>query len=233
MGIFVAQQGGSRLLGLHVVTDEAEAAQTVPALQAEFERRCQAAGVIGQFAVEFGAIAQRVVARSVYADGVILPMNNPPGGTAVERLTSGMQLILRKCPRPILVVPPDVKTPLTHALLAYGGQRTVTKEALFVAAYLATRYQLKLTVLSVGEPAVAEAALSEVRAYFEGAEADVDYVLGEGPVSQAIIKTAQAVQADFLMVGSFAYGPLRALLKGSTINRLLLHEECYPILICR
>ena len=37
-----------------------------------------AAGVQGQFAVEWGNVASKIVQRSVYTDGIVLPVNHPP-----------------------------------------------------------------------------------------------------------------------------------------------------------
>ncbi len=232
VGIQIAQRGQSRLLGLHVIPDDA-AEPDGAALRAEFERRCSAAGVEGYFAIDRGPVARTIVARSIYADAVIIPLNAPPGESVRERYVSGLQYILRRTPRPILTVPRQTTTTFSHALLAYGGHPAVRQEALFVAAYLAARYQIDLTVLSVGETAVTEQLLAQARTYLQKLAAQAQFIGRPGPVEEAIVTTAAAVNADFLIVGSFAYGPLRVLLKGSTINRLFLQDYPNPILICR
>ncbi|NKQ34198.1 MAG: universal stress protein [Chloroflexi bacterium] len=232
-GIQIAQRGRSRLLGLHVTPDDAEEELDDAALQAEFERRCAEAGVEGHFALDRGPVARTIVARSIYVDAVIIPLNAPPGESVRERYVSGLQYILRHTPRPILTVPQQTTSTFNHALLAYGGHPAVREEALFVAAYLAARYQIGLTVLSVGEKAETAELLAQARTYLQEFEAPAEFVARSGPVEEAIVSTAVSVNADFLIVGSFAYSPLRTLLKGSTINRLFLQDYPNPILICR
>ncbi len=238
VALWVAQLGQSRLLGLHVVDDQAAAkdASSLEAVRVEFERRCTAAGIQSQFAVEWGDVAQKIVQRAVYADGVIVPLNYPPK-TVADRLTSGMQTILRQCPRPILTVPPGetrplAQRPLAHALLAYGGSRTTAEEALFVAAYVAAQYQIGLSVLSVGHNSQTNKALAHVRDYLRSVHVKAAFYAEDGDVAQVILDTAVAIQADFLIMGAPAYSPLRTLLMGSTANRILLESDC-PILICR
>lgn len=233
MGIWVAQLGQSRLLGLHVAPEETtmENGAAPDAIRAEFERRCAEAGIQGQFAVESGDAARKIVQRAVYADGVIVSLNHAPE-TVSDRFSSGMQMILRHCPRPVLTAPPGAGAPLTHALLAYGGSRTTAREALFMAAYLAAQYHIKLSVLSVGDHIQTHKALAQVRDYLREVRLTADFYEQDGDVEQVILETAVTVQADFLIIGGPAYGPLRALLLGSTANRVLL-EYNRPILVCR
>lgn len=233
VGIGIARLGQSRLLGLHVVDEEHPPEDAVPVevIRAEFEQRCAAAGVQGQFAVEWGNIATKIVQRSVYADGIVLPVNHPPE-TVSDRYTSGLQFILRHCPRPILTAPPGGVRPLAHALLAYGGGQTPAEEALFVATYLAAHYQIRLSVVSVGDNIQTNRALAQVREYLRQAGITADYYAEEGDVVEVALATAVTSQADFLIIGGFAYSPLRTLLRGSVANRLLLACE-KPLLICR
>jgi nucleotide-binding universal stress UspA family protein len=233
MGIGIAQLGQSRLLGLHVLDEANPPAEAMPpdAIRAEFEQRCAAAGVQAQFAVEAGSVAAKIVQRSVYTDGIVLPVNHPPE-TVADRYTSGLQYILRHCPRPILTAPPGPVRPLAHALLAYGGGQTPAEEALFVAAYLAAHYQIRLSVVSVGDKRQTNKARAHVRAYLQQSGVEFKFYTAEGEVEEIVRETAVTTNADFLIVGSFAYGPLRTLLFGGLVNRLLLSFD-RPMLICR
>ena len=243
VAIGIALRGGSKLFGLHVLPPPKEngsakkskknVTETIAEIQAEFERRCQAAGVDHQFAVEGGSVAQKLIERSVYVDGVLLPLNNPPGKTWKERSVSNIQTIIRQCPRPILTVPDGSISEMNHALLAYGGHPSMAEEALFVAAYLSARYEVKLTVLSVGEKIQTQRLLAQAREYLGQVGANADFVARTGEVEPAILDTAVSVGADFLVVGSFSYSPIRSLMLGSTVNRLFLQEYRNPILICR
>ncbi|MCL4266883.1 MAG: universal stress protein [Anaerolineae bacterium] len=233
VGIGIAQLGQSRLLGLHVVDEDNIPEEAVPpeAVRAEFEQRCATAGVQGQFAVEWGHVASKIVQRSVYTDGIVLPVNHPPE-TVADRYASGLQFILRHCPRPILTAPPGAVRPLTHALLAYGGGQTPAEEALFVATYLAAHYQVRLSVVSVGDNIQTNRALARAREYLQGAGVAADFYAEAGDVVEVVQETAVIAQADFLVMGGFAYSPLRTLLRGSIANRMLLACD-KPLLICR
>lgn len=237
MGIWVAKLGQSRLFGLHVMDEtDPNAQETAEEIKQAFIRRCDEAGVSGQFAMETGLIGPKIVQRSIYADGIIIPFNHSPE-TVSERLSSGLQTILRRSPRPVLTVPPLTGPahgagPLTHALLAYGGVQTTADEALYVAAYLNARYQIKLSVLSVGSNIQTNKALAHVREYLHKLGAEAEFYAEEGPVEQIVLDTAVKTGADFLVMGSLSYSPIRSLLFGSTANRLL-SEYPQPILICR
>lgn len=229
----VAKACHSRLLGLHIIDEQKRPSGglTAEEVRAEFERRCAEEGVVGQFAIENGRIAQKIIQRAVYADGLIAPLNHPPE-TVSQRFSSGMQLILRHCPRPILTVPTGEIRPLQHALLAYGGNQTTAKEALFVATYLATYLEIKLSVLTVGDKSQTDRSLAQLQEYLQQAGVQADYYAEDGEVEQMILQTSATTNADFLIAGGPAYGPLRALLLGSTINRIWLEYD-RPILICR
>lgn len=235
--IWVAKLGNSRILGLHVLEQngkgEGEEATAVSpeTVQQMFTERCEAAGVRYAFAVEWGNYARKVVERAVYSDGVLLPVNHAPE-SASDRVQSALQTILRRCPRPILTVPTGEVRPLTKALLAYGGKTTTAEEALFVAAYLLSRYEIELSVLSVGDTVQTNRALGRVRDYLGDAHEQATYYAVDGPVEKAILDTAVEAAVEFIIIGSFGYGPLRALLLGSTANRVLL-DSPYPMLICR
>ena len=79
---------------------------------------------------------------------------------------------------------------MNHALLAYGGSQATAEEALFVAAYLNARYQVKLSVLSVGETIATNRALARVRQYLAEIRAEAEFYAVDGPVEEAILDTA-------------------------------------------
>ncbi len=148
--IIVAQREQGQLRGLHIVheTEEKEnpAAREV---QAGFAQRCQEMGVSGSLILETGPVAHTIVDRARWNDLVVLNLMYPPGRTVTERLSSGFRHVVQRCPRPVLASPRTV-SPLSHALLAYDG-RFKSQEALFVAAYLAERWRIPLTVVVAHE----------------------------------------------------------------------------------
>ncbi len=228
----IACREDAQLLGLHVVPSEAEVeGDRVHAAQAEFARHCEAVGVSGTLAVVVGRVARTICERSRLADLIVLGLAHPPGQRLLDRLRSDFCTMVRRCPTPILAVP-GVFSPLSRPLLAYdGGPKS--REALFVATYLAIRGQIPLVVVSVAEDSLdASAALAEARAYLEYHGVEASFVEERGPVAEAILRTARAHDRDLILMGGYGHLPVRELLFGSTVDRVLCGSR-QPVLICR
>lgn len=235
--ILMMQHENGRLYGVYVsdADDEEAAEETVAPIRTEFYDRVNAAGVQANFGVEFGGVARQVVALAAYSDLIMLALNRPPGLSILERLASGVQTILKRTPRPVMVVP-TVASPLQHALLAYDGSPKA-EEALFVATYLASRWQTQLSVVTVssdgnGKLDAAKRIQSRAKTYLGLAGVEADYLLSVGPAAQTLLETAESQTVDFMIMGGFGMSSMKSLVLGSTLNRVLL-EYKQPILICR
>jgi nucleotide-binding universal stress UspA family protein len=121
---------------------------------------------------------------------------------------------------------------LDRGLLAYDGSPKAD-EALFVAAYLAARWHIKLTVLTVITEYTNRAVLDDARRYLIGNNLlNVKYILEEYPITEAVVKTVRDEGCNLLIMGGFGYRPARYLVLGSTVNGVL--ADCLiPTLICR
>jgi nucleotide-binding universal stress UspA family protein len=134
------------------------------------------------------------------------------------------------------MVVPTAVSPLQHALLAYDGSPKA-EEALFVATYLASRWQIQLTVATVssngnGKLETAERTLSRAKTYLSLAGVSANYVVEVGPTAQTLQEVAEKENTNFMIMGGFGRRSMRSLVLGSTLNRILL-EYKQPILICR
>ena len=134
-----------------------------------------------------------------------------------------------------MVVPTAVSL-LQHALLAYDGSPK-SEEALFVATYLASRWQIQLIVATIssgsnGKLEAAERILSRARTYLSLAGVSADYLVQVGPTADTLLAMAEKEGADFMIMGGFGRSSMRSLVLGSTLNRVLLVYK-QPILICR
>ncbi|MGD8623016.1 MAG: universal stress protein [Anaerolineae bacterium] len=228
----VARREGGRLLGLHVVPIGAEAEEdSVQALRREFQARCQAAGIQGKLVVEAGKVARTIVDRARWADLVAVHLAHPPGSQPLARLSSGFRTLLRLSPAPVLAVPGRA-TGLERALLAYDGSLR-SREALYVACYLAGSWGMSLTVVSVAEGNhVDQETLAEAGAYLESCGLAADLVAASGPVADTILKEAEARDCDLILVGGYGHSPMVEIVLGSTVDQVL-RESCCPVLICR
>ncbi len=228
----IARREEGRLLGLHVVAAEAQkTSQQAKAAQAEFDRRCQAAGVPGKLAIEVGGIARRICERNRWTDLIVVKLAYPPPSEPVARLSSGFRTLLRRCSNPILAVP-GTPSPLDRALLAYDGSPKAN-EALFVATYLADRWSISLAVVTVVDIGrVPPDALAQAQRYLESHGVQATYIEEDGAAPDMILKAAQELASNLIVMGGYGHGPLLEMMLGSAVDQVLQASQ-QPVLICR
>ncbi|MFL7839235.1 MAG: universal stress protein [Candidatus Promineifilaceae bacterium] len=231
--LMVAQREEANLLAIHAVSSRLGLESTETGqIEAEFRRRCRKAGVEGQFAAEVGVEGKLMIQRAPWVDlvstNLTFATEYSPGG----RLSSGVDFLIQRCPRPILVITGEKITHMDKGLLAYDGSPKAD-EALFVAAYLAARWHMKLTVLTVITEYTEAAVLDDARRYLIANNLlNVKYILEEAPITEAVLKTAKSQGSNLLIMGGFGYRPVRYLVLGSTVNGVL-DDGQIPTLICR
>jgi nucleotide-binding universal stress UspA family protein len=116
--------------------------------------------------------------------------------------------------------------------LAYDGSPKA-REALFVATYLAARWKITLTVVTVVETGrVTADTLLRAANYLEEHDVEATLVQQSGPVAQMILQAAQAHQSDLLIMGGYGRGPVLEVVAGSAVDQVL-RESRQPILVCR
>lgn len=239
--LVIAKREQVRIFGLHIAAT-AERAQSshVELLRQTFAERSSAANVDAQLAVEIGEVVPLIAERSQWVDVVIANLSYPPEEPSLELrkglgsrfgLNLGFQTLLRKVPRPVLVVP-ETTSPITKALLAYDGS-TRSHMALFAAAYLATRWQLPLGVVTVGEfGTVTQKTLEQAKTYLDNHNVTATYHLESGEVAATLLTTLEAQEADLLIVGGYTHGPVLEPLLGGVLDDLLRQSQT-PMLVCQ
>lgn len=228
----IAQREGGRLLGLHVVpTAEETDSQEAQAVRAEFSRRCEAVGVAGQLAIEAGGIARRICERTRWTDLIVVNLSYPPPPDPVAKLGSGFRNLIRRCASPVLAVP-EAPSALDRLLLAYDGSPKAD-EALFVATYLANRWQVSLAVVSVVENGkVSPQTLVRAQRYLESHTVQATYLEEDGPVPDAILRTAEQQASNLIILGGYGHGPVLEIVLGSAVDQVLRSSQ-QPVLVCR
>jgi nucleotide-binding universal stress UspA family protein len=235
-GLLVQRDGGD-LHGLHIVPSEAErAGEPVRVIRTEFERRCRALGIQGDLRVQVAArrtfpIGHALVQRAHWADVVVLPLNHPPRQRAFARINSGIGVLVRRSPRPLLLIPGPA-TAMRHGLVAYDGSPKA-HEALFVATHLAMRWKIDLTVVAVSEAGRAtDEALGTAYEYTRRHGVAAECIRAEGSVAPALLTTATAQKADHLILGGYGHTPVVEVVLGSAVDEVL-RKTSLPVLICR
>ena len=228
----VARREGARLHGLHVVSSETQKnSEGAQAVQAEFNRRCEAADIPGELTIVVGGVARSICERARWNDLVVLSLSYPPAPRPIARLGSGLSALLRRCPRPVLTAPGSSSN-LGRALLAYDGSPKAD-EALFVATYLSGKWNIPLVVVTVVEPGRATSdTLARAQKYLKTHGVQAAFVKESGPVAEAILKTADQHESDLIIMGGYGHGPVLEVVLGSAVDQILRASR-RPMLICR
>jgi nucleotide-binding universal stress UspA family protein len=228
----VARREEARLYGLHVVPSEAQRESAeAQAVQAEFNRRCQAAGIPGELAVVVGGMARKICERARWMDLVIVHLAHPPASQPVVKLSSGFRTLIRRCARPVLAVP-GASSHLNRVLLAYDGSPKAD-EALFIATYLSCRWGITLVVVTVIETGrTTSETLERAQRYLETHGVEATFVKEGGPVAEAILKTAEERDSDLIIMGGYGFSPVLEVVLGSAVDQVL-RTSGQPMLICQ
>ncbi|TEU17279.1 MAG: universal stress protein [Anaerolineales bacterium] len=230
--LVVARREEASLRGLHVVSSEAQRdSEEAQAVQAEFNWRCEAAGIPGELAVVVGGVARKICERVRWTDLAVVHLAHPPAPQPVARLSSGFRTLIRRCPRPVLAVPRALSH-LDRALLAYDGSPKAD-EALFVATYLSCRWNITLVVVTVIETGrTTSETLARAQRYLETHEVQATFVKESGPAAEAVLKTAKEHESDLIIMGGYGFSPVLEVVLGSTVDQVLRTSR-QPMLICR
>lgn len=228
----VARREQARLHGLYVTPSENQkTTEQALALRNEFKQRCEVAKIPGDFTFEAGKVTRKICEHARWADLVVISLLHPPGPEPGARLSSGFGTLIRRCGRPVLAVTGNW-SPLDQALLAYDGSPKAN-EALFVATYLSTRWQMPLVVVTVLEKGRTSLdTVATARKYLDARQVQATFVTEQGPVAEAIPKAAEAHRSNLIIMGGYGFNPLLEVVLGSTVDEVLRSRR-WPVLICR
>lgn len=230
--LYFADREQANLLGLHVVKDRSllEQPETL-AIQNHFDNLRREADVRGKFAIEVGSVTPTICERARWSDLVVVHLAHPPRPQGIQMLAPGFHRLIQCCPRPMLVVPRSVES-IDNLLLAYDGSSRAN-EALFIAAYLADKWKLPMTVLIVlDEELFPKKAVARARWYLHTHNVLGDIHFRYGEAAKMIIDTAENGNFSLIIMGGYSHSPVLESVIGSTLNTVLQSAK-RPILICR
>jgi nucleotide-binding universal stress UspA family protein len=230
--IGIAKREQAVLRGLHVVPkSDLLTSEATQKIEDEFHRRCEAAQITGEIAIEIGTAARKICERAQWADLVIGKLTHPPADQLLGRLSSGFRIMVRRCARPILAIPIDA-APMKHVLLAYNGSPKA-EEALFIAAYMTSQWQIPLSVLTIQNADLdARSVQANARDYLATTNASVEYFIREGAVVETMLQLAKDQGCDLILIGGYRANPVVEVVQGSVVDEIL-RETSIPTLICR
>jgi nucleotide-binding universal stress UspA family protein len=231
----IARKEKAALHGLHVVLPKGELDNPgALAIRARFDRFCAQANASGYLkdtlTIVSGRVPDQVCRHARLADLIVLTVSHPPQPGAAS-VGSGLRAIIWRAARPVLTVQGEV-SPLDRALLGFNGN-VKSKEALFVAAYLAERWNTALTVLTVldGEK-VFPSTQDYARSYLETRGVQANFIVADGPLENVFRDAMQEHGINLVLIGGYNGTALKEVMLGSAVNSLLREVNC-PMLVCR
>lgn len=227
--ILIARRERARVLGLYIVrADKDKDDATAQELRAHFHARLAEADLQGELAVESGNVARKIAERARLTDLTIAPVLHPPG-SGVSSLSSGWRRLLQDVARPLLAVPGE-PADFVRVLLVLDA-RPQSRQALFVATYMAETWKTALTVLMRRDNTPASAgAQAYTRAYLELHEVSADYIETDGS-DQAVAGMLRKSKWDAVLVSNDNPSQWQTL-RGKGLTPRLLRTSPTPVLIC-
>jgi nucleotide-binding universal stress UspA family protein len=230
--LLVASRENAWLRGVHFVESmRAASSEAAQAIRETFMQHCRQQDITGDFTFETGNIAGILSEQARWADLLVINLRYALEPPTLNRLSANLEVLIRRCPRPILAVSETPST-LDRAVLAYDGSAKA-KEALFVAAYLAGQWAISLVVVSVEEEEqFAGTALHRAQSYLQTHRIEAKYVSASGPVAKAILATAEEHHSNLIIMGGYGRSPMLEVVLGSAVDEVLRTSR-WPVLICR
>jgi len=226
----IAKIEGSSIAALNVIRDPFDPASNhLRDLRTEFRKKSEGQNLESKLYIEGGEVLETLTQRAQWNDLLVFSLEHPPEDRPAARLRSGIRSLVQSCPRPLLAVP--APSAMKHGLLAFDGSPKAT-EALYLAAYLAEKWGIQLTVVTAPENSTARInPLDKAREYLTARNIEASFITEIGSPAEVILEIKKNRDCDFLIVGGYGYQPVMEVLFGSTLDALLRQADV-PILIC-
>jgi len=225
----IAKIEDSSIAAVHIDREDSGLTMNDQKLKADFQKITHKQKQKAKLYFENGEVLDTLTQRALWNDLLIFSLEHPPGDKPAARLRSGIRSLVQNCPRPLLAVPSISE--MKHALLAFDGSPKAT-EALYLAAYLAEKWGIQLSVITAMEDNTARInPIESAREYLKARSINAEYITEIGSPAEVILETKNKHGCDFLIVGGYGYQPVMEVLFGSTLDSLLRKAD-FPILIC-
>ena len=246
-GVALAKASGARLTGLSIALYNPEYSTLVPNLGEEAEKRARQA--LASFTAEAGGDAETVTieasdpyqgildgAKANQADVIVIGRRGKRG-MARMMVGDATAKVIGHADCAVLVAPRAARLWEKRVLLATDGS-SHSEAAAGAAGHLAKKFGLPVTVVSVvagshsatrrmeAEQAVA-AKVERLKAMGVAAEGKIV----DGRPDEAIVKAAEEVGADLIVMGSHGRTGLVKVLLGSVAERVIGQVSCAVLVV--
>lgn len=179
-----------------------------------FDEACTKAGVNKGTELSVGIVPGEICEKAKMADLVVMGRRGVNARFEYELQGSTTESVLRKSPKPVLVVPESFTEP-KNPLLAYDGSPNASR-AMHSAAEWAKTLGLPLTVLTVSVSGEEKSLLKDVEDYLKpyGIKASFVNLAGDPPTT--IEKYYRENRHDLLFMGTSHHSRIFEMVLGST-----------------
>ncbi len=186
----------------------------------------------GKFFLREGDPASALLEFSLLSDLLVLKLSHPPATSLVERISHGIITILQQSRRPILFVKEE-PLPVISILMPFDGSQR-SKEALYVAAYYAARYESQLHLLLVMKGSDKdEVNRYYVQTYLDRLGLEADYYDGTAEsFTSDIVSLAESLSVSTLILGGYEGTSILDRVFTQAIDEILA-QVSVPVMICQ
>ncbi|MBI5469662.1 MAG: universal stress protein [Deltaproteobacteria bacterium] len=179
-----------------------------------FEETCEKAGVNKEIQMSVGVIAGEICEKAKVADLVVMGRRGLNAKFEYELQGSTTEAVLRKSPKPVLVVPETFTEP-RNPLLAYDGSPNASR-AMHSAAELSKTLGLPLTILTVSASEGETALLKDAEDYLKPYGINARFVGLTGDPPTSIERYYRENNHDLLFMGASHHSRIFEMVLGST-----------------
>lgn len=220
------------ILGVHVLPEKQVSNDYVDVMESSFYDQLNQQQMKGKFISVTGETNRKLRELSLLSDLMVLRLRFLPGGSVIERVSSGIISILQRGRRPVLFVKDDARS-VSRILLLYDEQEK-SKEAFFIAAYYAARYQCSLLLINIEKSAGSnQENLQFARDYLSEVNVEATIIhISESDVIEKLPEWIQEYEISTVMMRGYESSGLIGRLFASHVDRVL-EAVSIPVLICQ
>ncbi|MBI5492458.1 MAG: universal stress protein [Deltaproteobacteria bacterium] len=189
------------------------------AILSSFEEECGKANLVCETEVAFGIVPNEICAKAKVADIIVMGRRGVNAKFEYGMLGSTTESVIRRSPKPVLIVPDSFREP-KNPLLAYDGSPSASR-AMHSAAEWAQTLALPLTAVSASSTEEDNSLLREAEGYLKTYGLKVKYVHLKGDPPAVIEKYYKENGHDLLFMGTSHHSRIVEMVLGSTTEHVM------------
>ncbi len=213
---------------VHVVANRKELeSPKIEAYRETVDRILAASNVRGKFFVLCGKLIRILSERAFWSDMSFFKMHYRP-----DMDSHNWNDVITNLPGLICIVPERLPRNVYQIVLAFSTS-SKAREAMYFAEAMAKVSNAGITVVISGKSVQKrDQALSEANRFFADKPLRVNYINSGGLPGETVLKAAEDVSADLILMGGYSNPFIRRLFQSSTVEAIL-SKTTVPVIICK